>query len=51
MFCPIKDEYIVYKKPGNIYCSMFRGHHDSIIKRLHVVKKHAMKERYKISIY
>ena len=23
-----------YKKPGKIYCSTFRGHRDSIIKRL-----------------
>ena len=37
-----------YKKPGKIYCSTFRGHHDSIIKRLN--KKHARKERYKKSI-
>ena len=29
-------------------CSTFRGHDDSIIKRL--VKKHANKERYKINI-
>ena len=43
----IKDEYVVYKKPRKIYCSLFRGHHDSIFKRL--VKKHAKKERYKIS--
>ena len=34
------------KKPGKIYCSTFRGHHDPIIKRL--VKKHARKERYNI---
>ena len=27
--------YTVYKKPGKIYyCSTFRGHRDSIIKRL-----------------
>ena len=37
-----------YKKTGKFYCSTFRGHHDSIIKRL--VKKHARKERYKKSI-
>ena len=37
-----------HKKPGKIYCSTFRGHHDSIIKTLN--KKHARKERYKKSI-
>ena len=38
-----------YKKPGKIYCcSTFRAHHYSIIKRL--VKQHANKERYRISI-
>ena len=36
-----------YKKPGKIYCSTFRGHCDSIIKRL--VKSYANKEKYKIS--
>ena len=35
------------KKPGKIYCSTFRGHRDSIIKRL--VKSYANKEKYKIS--
>ena len=37
----------VFKKPGKIYCSTFRGHRDSIIKRL--VKSYANKEKYKIS--
>ena len=37
----------LYKKPGKIYCSTFRGHRDSIIKRL--VKSYANKEKYKIS--
>ena len=32
-----------YKKPGKIYCSTFRGHRDSIIKRL--VKSYANKEK------
>ena len=35
------------KKPGKIYCSTFRGHRDSIIKRL--VISYANKEKYKIS--
>ena len=37
----------VYTKPGKIYCSTFRGHRDSIIKR--PVKSYANKEKYKIS--
>ena len=37
------------QKPGKIYCSTFRGHHDSIIKRL--LKKHQIKERYKIIFF
>ena len=36
-----------FKKPGKIYCSTFRGHRDSIIKRL--AKSYANKEKYKIS--
>ena len=40
---------VTFKKPGKIYCYLtFRGHHDSVIKRL--VKQHVKKERYKISI-
>ena len=39
--------YRTYKKPGKIYCSTFRGHRDSIKKRL--VKSYANKEKYKIS--
>ena len=39
--------YNVYKKPGKIYCSTFRGHRDAIIKGL--VKSYANKEKYKIS--
>ena len=38
---------VEFKKPGKIYCSTFRGHRDSIIKRL--VKSYANKEKYKIS--
>ena len=41
----LKQRHI--KKPGKIYCSTFRGHRDSIIKRL--VKSYANKEKYKIS--